>query len=298
MSTAVALANPKQLDLIRRTVAKDCNSDEFNLFIENCKALRLDPLRRQIYAFVFSKDDPKKRQMTIVTSIGGYRSIAERTGNYRPGPTEVVYDEKLKDPLTNPTGISHATATVYKYVHGDWHPIAERADWSEFAPIKDLWENGQKTGKRVLDTKKDGWHRMPRVMIEKCAEAKALRRAWPDDFANVYAEDEMDQAITLDLSASEMAEQAATETRLALIGGPNALTVDWCDGNPLARVPVGKFGDGVLAFIAENAESPMTVLTFQDRNRAALQEYWARDKSGALELKKAFEDIKTKEAAE
>lgn len=84
---ALALTDDKQLALIRRTVAKDCDAAEFDLFIHVCRAVRLDPLRRQIYAFVFGKDNPKKRQMTIVTSIGGYRSIAERTGNYRPGPT-------------------------------------------------------------------------------------------------------------------------------------------------------------------------------------------------------------------
>lgn len=287
--TLPALYEGKQLDLIRRTVAKDCNETEFNLFIENCKALRLDPLRRQIYAFVFSKNDAEKRQMTIVTSIGGYRSIAERTGNYRPGPTSVTLDPEMIDAATNPLGISHAEATVYKYVHGEWHPVTETAHWSEFAPLKDVWENQKKTGKRVLDPKKDGWHRMPRVMISKCAEAAALRRAWPDDFANVYAEDELDRSMALDLTATELADTAAEQKRFAAIGGAHAITVDWCDGEPLRREPVGSFGDKVLAFIKANNDAPMTIAAFRSRNADSLKEYWAKDKDGALALKVAFD---------
>lgn len=288
---AIALTNGRHLDLIRRTVAKDCNNDEFSLFIENAKALRLDPLRRQIYAFVFNKDKPDKRQMTIVTSIGGYRSIAERTGSYRPGPTETVLDASLSDPLCNPKGISHALATVYKHVHGEWHPITERADWAEFAPIKDEWKNNQKTGKKVLDERKDGWHRMPRVMIEKCAEAKALRRAWPDDFAGLYSEEEIDQAVTLDLSAAELADAAAAEAKLELIGGKDAITVDWCDGGPLARVPFSKFPDAVLSYAGKKEVSSGELAVFWHRNLPARGEFKAKAGHDYLELQKQIEKI-------
>lgn len=287
---AIALSNGKHLDLIRRTVAKDCNTDEFSLFIENAKAMRLDPLRRQIYAFVFSKDDAKKRQMTIVTSIGGYRSIAERTGNYRPGPTETITDASLISP-TNPKGISHALATVFKFTHGEWHPVTERADWEEFAPIKDEWQDNRKTGRKVLDPKKDGWHRMPRVMIEKCAEAKVLRRAWPDDFAGLYSEEEMDQAVALDLSAAELADAAAAEAKLELIGGKDALTLDWCDGSPLARVPFAKFPDAVLEY-ANRADVTETELrVFWHRNLPARGEFKAKAGHDYLELQKVVERI-------
>lgn len=285
---AVVKMEGKQLDLVRRTVAKDCNAAEFDLFIHTCKAVRLDPLRRQIYAFVFSKDDPKKRQMTIVTSIGGYRSIAERTGSYRPGRTETFFDAAMKDPATNPQGISHATATVFKYIHGEWHAIEESAYWTEFAPIKEIWENREPTGKFQLDRKKEGWTRMPRVMIEKCAEAKALRRGWPDDFDGLYSEDEIAQAHTLDLTATELADAAASEDRISRIGGPS-ITILWNDNEPLQRVPVGQAADRVLEFIAKNSDEPSAIAVWEDRNRFALQELWALDKSAGLEVKKALE---------
>jgi phage recombination protein Bet len=337
--TALTTWNAQQLALIKKTVAKDCDVDsegrnlhlgEFDWFIAICRALNLDPLRRQIYAFVFNKDQPDRRQMVPVVAIGGYRSIAERTGNYRPGPSEIAYSEELKDPDTNPLGISHASATVYKYAHGEWHPITETAHWDEFAPIitegdggfewvesGQLWQDGPKKGKpkmkkkplgelrAKLDPKKDGWRKMGRVMIEKCAEARAIRRGWPDDTAGTYGEGELDRAEVLDLTATEMANNAEADTKLALIGGKNALTVDWCDGAKLVRVPEGQFCDTVLKW-ARGADRYATELRiwFQ-RNEAARAEYKARHGGEYLEFMKAFEarlkaldETEAKEAAE
>lgn len=287
----------KQLALIRKTVAKDCDAAEFDWAIEICKGLRLDPLRRQIYFFVFHKDKPDKRQMIPVVAIGGYRSIAERTGTYRPGRTHTVIDDKLIDAATNPRGISHAEATVYKHMHGEWHEIVETAYWDEFAPLKEVWgEDRRPTGKFVLDPKKEGWHRMPRVMIEKCAEAKALRRGWPDDFAGTYAEGEIDRAEALELTPSELADTADRTDRMAKLGGPNAIMIQWEPNAPLERIQVGRFGDQALAFIAENMkrgdEEPGAIMEWAERNRHSINEYWAHDKDGALMLKAELEKVK------
>ena len=290
---ALTTLDGKNLDLVRRTVAKDCDAAEFDQFIHICRAVRLDPLRRQIYAFVFNKQDPKKRQMTIVTSIAGYRAIADRTGAYRPGPTEVMTDVTMIDAATNPRGISHAIATVYKHSHGEWHEVIETAYWEEFAPLKEVWQDNQPTGKFALDAKKDGWRRMPRVMIEKCAEAKALRRAWPDDFAGLAMEDEIDRAMTIDATATELADMAASEKRMELIGGPNCITIDWCDGEKIMREPVGSFGDKAIAYVRKN---PGMAAEFAERNEDNLREYWAREKAGALALKREIEQAKAKAA--
>lgn len=294
--TALVEYTGNQLELIRRTVAKDTNAEEFEQFIHICKHTRLDPLRRQVFCFVFNKQKADKRQMVIVTSIGGYRTIASRTGNYRPGSTQTVFNEAAVDKLTNPKGIEYGEATVYQFAHGDWHAITERAYWEEFAPLVDDWIEGddgrrRPSGKPKLDPKKEGWHRMPRVMIEKCAEAKALRRAWPDDFDGLYSEDEIDKthSMQLDLTATELADQAAADKRMERIGGRNALTVDWCDGGELQRIPVGQFGDRIIAFTQAHKDEPLSVLTFVDRNRHALKEYWALDSNGALEVKRVLE---------
>jgi len=45
-----------------------------------------------------------------------------------------------------------------------------------------------------FSTGKSMWARMPTIMIRKCAEALALRMAFPDALHGVYTREEMDQA--------------------------------------------------------------------------------------------------------
>lgn len=326
MSAIAVVDTARSLDLIRRTVAKDCEPAEFDTFIHICRAVGLDPLRRQIYAFVFGKDNPSARRLSVVTAIDGYRAIAERTGNYRPDDRapRIEYSEEAKDVSKNPLGIVRAEVTVYKHAHGAWFPVTGEAFWDEYAPIIETGEGGfewvdsgyiypaghPKAGRtkkkkvpigdvtEALDPQKPNWRKMARVMISKCAEAQAIRRAWPDDFSGLEVEEEIDRRSSLEVSASELADEGASAKRFELIGGANSITIDWCDGEPLAREPVGVFGDKVLAFIQDNRDAPMTVRMFHNRNTAALKEYWAKDKAGALELKKAFEEIDSLEAAE
>src|SRR3546814_7837866 len=75
-------------DLVKRTVAADCNTAEFNLFDKVCKRVGLDPFRRQIYAVVYSKDKPDKRKMSIINGIDGFRAVAARNRDYRPDDIE------------------------------------------------------------------------------------------------------------------------------------------------------------------------------------------------------------------
>src|SRR5690606_13470090 len=189
----------------------------------------------------------------------------------------------------------------FQFSHGQWFEVVGEAYWEEYAPIVDEWngrgDERRKTGRRILDPRKDAWSRMPRVMIAKCAEAQALRRAWPDSFSAIYEESEVDRLQSMD--AWEAAEKAATETRLEAVKAAGIL-VDWLDGKPLEGVPVGQFGDRALAFIKQNLkeEQPSVVLAWRDKNRHGLNEYWARDKDGALELKKELEKVEASMKAE
>ena len=141
ISKAATVAyNDRDLALIRRTVASDTNNDEFNLFIHITRHLGLDPLRKQIYAFVFSKDDPKKRRMSVIVGIDGLRTIAARAGDYRPDEDEPEYEVDIEQKgETNPLGLVKATVRVWKHAYGNWHRITGSAYWNEIAPIKEEW---------------------------------------------------------------------------------------------------------------------------------------------------------------
>jgi phage recombination protein Bet len=127
----------RQLDLIRRTVANDCNSQEFDLFCEVARRTGLDPIRKQISALVFNKNKPDRRRMAIITTIDGFRAIASRSGRYRPDEEEAdyVYDEDLKS-RANPLGLVKASVTIWIAEPAPmtgWKPAKGWAYWDEFA---------------------------------------------------------------------------------------------------------------------------------------------------------------------
>lgn len=292
MATAIQTSglNAAQLRTIRQTVAKDANDLEFDLFMEAARSYGLDPFRKQIISIVFNKDKPEKRQQAIIVSRDGLRVLAQRCKDYRPAsePAKIVYDDAAKSP-ENPLGIISATVTLHKQDNrGEWYPVLGEAYWDEFAPIKDEWEYDQEKGRRAPTGKKtvDGnWAKMPRLMIAKCAEGQALRAGWPDQFGNIYSEEEFDR-LKAEASASEMLHEYEKAEREARVGGRGILLV-FDDAMKLEKVPLGQVADRCMEFV-KDAEAE-EVHKFRVRNEDALREFWAHSPSDALDLKRAME---------
>lgn len=302
---------PKQISLVKNTVAKDCNNEEFDLFCEVARAKGLDPFLGQIIPMVFSKGDAEKRKMTIIITRDGQRVIAQRCGDYRPAskPTQFEIDKDQMSPV-NPLGIVSATVYLWKRdpKTGEWFEVVGQAYWSEFAPIKRKAEGGYKwedTGETWPDSGKPkkrkvavgeetevlddsgNWCKMPRLMIEKCAQMQALRAGWPEEFTGTYDEAELDRAKALDLTASELVEQERQDNRMRAIGGKDSITVWWEDGFALENIPDGQFVDRVIAHV--KTTHPGKIAKWQDTNRAALQMFWARHPGDALALRKLID---------
>lgn len=282
-----------QLSLMRRTVAADCNEMEFDLFMAVAQQKGLDPFTKQIHAVVYNKDKPAKRKMAIITAIDGFRVIAERTGIYRPDEDEpdYTYDPDLKGPL-NPLGLVKAKVKVWKADK----PATGVAYWEEFAPIKDEWgENDEgrfkPTGKQTLDTG-GNWGKMPRVMLAKCAEAQALRKAFPERLSGLYEGAEFDRVRANELAPSEIIGQFQTEDRLLRIGGASGITLQLSPTSPLEHIPLGKVADTVIAAAREFDLNQ--IRWFESANTHPLREFWARAPTDALALKKVLEETRGK----
>ena len=295
MATALQLSgmSGSQIALIRSTLAKDTNDQEFSLFMEAARAYGLDPFRKQISALVCNKDKPEKRQMAIIVSRDGYRVIAQRCRNYRPAsePAQIEFDPSLVGP-TNPKGIVKATVRLWQQdSRGDWFPVIGEAYWDEFAPVKEAWAENpetrrrEPTGKMELD-KSGNWTRMPVVMITKCAEAQALRAGWPDQFGGIYAEEELHKA-EADMTASEIVAQEAERTRVEKIGGRGIL-FNFDATGVLENVPLGTVADRCAEFISQNGADD--VYRWSIQNRASLAEFWAAAPGDALAFKKLLEE--------
>lgn len=160
----------EQLDLIKATFASGTTDNEFQLFVQTCKRLRLDPFARQ--AFCVKRGGLAQTQV----SIDGFRVVAERSGEYE-GQTAAQWcgpDGVWRDVWLEREPPAAARVGVYRRGHREpMYAVARHASFAQSSPT---------------------WTKMADIMLAKCAEAQALRKAFPQDLSGIYSVDEMEQA--------------------------------------------------------------------------------------------------------
>jgi|GEM_PF-6209752 len=167
---------PEQVDLVKSVVFKGATDEELKLFFFECRRRGVHPLDRLIHPVV-RKDKDGARRVSFQTSIDLFRSEAEGTGEYR-GQKDVEYGPMTEWDKIDKKVPEYAKATIKRFDEhtGDIIEISATAYWEEYYP-------GEQLGFQ--------WRKMPRLMLGKCAEALALRKAFPRKLAGLYTFEEM-----------------------------------------------------------------------------------------------------------
>jgi phage recombination protein Bet len=190
--------NPDQLAMLRQIGAEEAPEGDLKVFFHYCQATQLDPFTKQIR---LRKDRQKVRKpdaegrmveqwvnrWSIETEIDGYRVIAQRAAKREGvklsyGPT-VWYDAAggTHEVWLGEEPPAGAKVTVYK----DGAPFPAVIRLKSFAKYT---QGGQLQAM---------WAVMPDHLLAKCAEAQALRKAFPHDLGDIRTSDEAAPAAPL-----------------------------------------------------------------------------------------------------
>lgn len=167
----------KQIAALKQIGLEGAPKGELGVFLHYCQRTGLDPFARQIYMI------SRGGKYTIQASIDGLRIVAQRSGKYG-GQTPTYWcgqDGVWKDVWLESTPPTAAKVGVY--VLGNEHPTWAVAKFESYS----VSYSGKLSGL---------WAKMPDLMIAKCAEALALRKAFPQDLSGVYTSEEMEQTDT------------------------------------------------------------------------------------------------------
>lgn len=166
---------------------KDATNADLAVFMHYCQKTGLDPFSRQIYMIMRREKvgDQWVAKQTIQVGIDGFRvirdRIAARTGATIEYEDTIWYDGDGGEHAVWLSDAAPAACRVTVLKNGRRFPAVVRT--------ASYMATNRETGKPVSQ-----WRTQADHMIEKCAEAFALRRAFPHDLGGVYLEDEMPPA--------------------------------------------------------------------------------------------------------
>lgn len=267
----------RQLAGLKALGIKNATDDDLLLFFHYCARTGLDPFSKQIYLIerrTWNKDARAwEYRQVIQVGIDGFRVLAQRAA-IREGvfmdylPTVWTGPDKSKHEVWLETGVpAAATVTVRKHL-----PDGRILDYPGVAKFESYAARGKVTEAEPLGPLLGQWAVMDDHMIEKCAEAFALRRAFPNDLGGMYVEEELQRGGGgLSLSRVPKPPKMATRLRPTQEGDENVTPGEVVQDVPAIEASKASVMDTFTALGVSEEEADFIVAGITARHGASGQ---------------------------
>lgn len=171
------------LSALKSSLYTGAKDDSIQMVIEYCKACKLDPMQKPVHIVPMWDKNTKSMKDTIMPGIGLYRIQAARSNKYA-GVSEPEYGDTVNTKLGG-VSISYpewCKVTVKKLVGNN---IVEFT-------AKEYWLENYATARKDSTAPNAMWLKRPFGQLAKCAEAQALRKAFPEIITQQPTAEEME----------------------------------------------------------------------------------------------------------
>ena len=199
---------PQQVAALQQIGVEGAQPGDLAVFFHQVQRTGLDPFARQIYMIGRNSKNMRtgawEKKWTIQTGIDGFRLIARRAVD-RTKETLSISQPWYADEKGNWLDFwpfEHPPVAAKVMVNRGGGEFPAVAMFREYAGTT---KNGQLT---------QMWLQKPAVMIGKCAEALALRKAFPLDLSGLYTSEEMNAS-----DADVLGAEAPSVDRLPHVPG-------------------------------------------------------------------------------
>ena len=215
----LSIPEEEAIEVLRNSLYPGAKPQSVALALAWCRATGRDPMKKPIHIVPMNVKDQRTGkyiwQDTLMPGIGTYRADAANTGQYA-GQTEPEFGPVVTGDFDGQK-VRHpewCRVTVFRLVGGEARAFTAREYWIE------NYASG-KEGKGVNAM----WTKRAFGQLAKCAEAQALRKAFPDETGNTNSMEEM-EGKTFDGVVEDLTPQAAKLERPAPPPPDNAAWID------------------------------------------------------------------------
>jgi phage recombination protein Bet len=180
-------------------------ADAIVLALSYCKARKLDPFKRPVHIVGIYSRELKRVVESVWPGIGELRTTAFRTGLYAGREaTEWGPDRELS--------FDSQTLAYPEWAQVTVHRLDRHGNPRAYPGPRVYWLESYATRAHDTIAPNEMWRRRTRGQLDKCAEAAALRAAFPEELGNDYAAEEMEGQV-VDHAPAEPTAPAAPPLR-------------------------------------------------------------------------------------